>query len=103
MRSVAKMEKVQQLTVLDPSTGPVVPEKKLAPRLTSLDGKVLAVINNGKINSDAFLQSVVDGIRELHTLSDVIWIDKPNASMPAGAEILEQLKSAHAVVAGVGD
>lgn len=89
--------------VLNPAQESTVAEEKMADRLTSLDHRVLGVINNGKRNSDIFLQHLLGLIQQRHDLKDVIWIDKKNASLPMTNVTLEQLQSCHAVIAGVGD
>jgi hypothetical protein len=90
--------------VLDPTSGTIEGENNLAPRLSTLEGKVLAVVNNGKRNSDVLLKQIATQIKEKYRLKDVLWIEKKNASLPMTDSDLEKLKtSAHAVISGVGD
>jgi len=89
--------------VLNPAQESTVSSEKTANRLTTLDDKVLAVVNNGKRNSDVILQTLLAQLQQSYKLKDVIWIDKKNASLPVTDVMLEQLQSCHAVIAGVGD
>ncbi|MBP1930892.1 hypothetical protein J2Z37_000889 [Ammoniphilus resinae] len=89
--------------VLNPAQESIVSSEKAANRLTTLDDKVLAVVNNGKRNSDVILQTLLAQIKQRYNLKDVIWIDKKNPSLPVTDVMLEQLQSSHAVIAGVGD
>lgn len=70
--------------VLDPTQGPIETEHDqiMAKRHTTLDGKILSVINNGKTNSDVFLRNIIGLVKQKYNLKDVIWIDKTNASLP---------------------
>lgn len=92
-----------RFVVLSPVETQSIVSKKTATRLHSLEGKVLGIINNGKMNSDVFLRALVKQVRTRYRLQGVIWVDKINASGPMTPEMLERLKGAHAVVAGVGD
>jgi hypothetical protein len=91
--------------VLDPTEGAVLSESggRMAERLSTLDGKVLGVVNNGKLNSDVFLRSILKLVQKKYALKDVIWIDKTNPSLPVTDAMLEQLKASQAVISGMGD
>ncbi|CAM3844806.1 hypothetical protein GCM10009865_04820 [Aeromicrobium ponti] len=91
-----------KVIVLDPTEGPVETENHLAARLSDVSGKRVAFINNGKRNSDVFLSALAEEFRENHH-AEVVWFDKKNPSLPFPDALLDQLKSCHAVVAGVGD
>ncbi|GAX90642.1 hypothetical protein [Effusibacillus lacus] len=75
----------------------------MAERLESLENKVIAVINNGKRNSDVFLKWLCEQIQSRYPVKQIVWIDKSNPSLPLQNEVLWQLRSCHAVIAGVGD
>lgn len=99
------MEQQRNYFVLDPTQSPEGTDNKgsLAPRLSTLDGQILAVVNNGKMNSDVFLHSLVDLVKQQYNLKDIIWIDKTNVSLPVTDEMLEKLKGSNAVISGIGD
>lgn len=96
------MNSADKFIVLDPTEGPVESENSLAPRLSEVNGKRIAFINNGKRNSDVFLSALAEEFRERYR-AEVVWFDKKNPSLPFPEAMLDQLKSCHAVVAGVGD
>lgn len=94
---------MESIVVLNPTTEALKGETTMAQRLTTLEGKVLGVVNNSKRNSDVFLQFLVKRIKESFQLKEIIWINKSNPSLPMTDHALEQLKLTHAVIAGVGD
>ncbi|GAX90614.1 hypothetical protein [Effusibacillus lacus] len=89
--------------VLDPTESPARADQHTATRLDTLEGKVLAVVNNGKRNSDVFLRALLDEIQSRFNLKEVIWVDKTNVSLPMPPETLQRLRSCEAVISGVGD
>lgn len=98
------MNQGNKIIVLNPVSGSTGGEAKRAPRLETLDGKVLGLVNNSKRNSDVFLHLISKRIESIYSLKDVIWIDKLNGSLPMPDELLKRLKmSCHAVITGVGD
>jgi hypothetical protein len=94
---------MESILVLNPTTETIKGETSMAPRLTTLDGKILGIVNNSKRNSDVFLEFLVNRIKETYQLKDVLWINKRNPSLPMTDHVLEQLKLTHAVITGVGD
>jgi hypothetical protein len=54
----------------------------LAPRLASLDGKTLALLDNGKPNGAALLAEVGRQLRLRHALKDVLMYTKPYFGTP---------------------
>lgn len=97
------MIKLESLVVLNPTTESKKNEVSLASRLSTLDGKVLGVVNNRKRNSDVFLNHLVKQLKQKYDIKDVLWIDKDHESLPMSDHMLEKLKSSQAVIAGVGD
>lgn len=91
------------MTVLNPTTETKQSESIMAPRLSTLDGKILGIINNGKRNSDVFLTFLINKLKDRYQLKDVMWFDKSSGSTTVSQSVLEQLKEANAVIAGVGD
>lgn len=95
----------QTYIVLDPTQGPAAgdTEGSMAQRLSTLDDKVLGIVNNGKGNSDVFLHNIADLAKQKYNIKDIIWINKTNVSLPVTDAMLEQLKTANAVISGIGD
>ena len=91
-------------TVFDPTDGPVVKAFAPAPRLTSLAGKVVGILDNGKHKSDVLLREVQELLRSEAGIKDFVVVQKASAYRPAPAEQLDDLaRRVDAVVAGIGD
>jgi hypothetical protein len=60
------------MTVLDPVQEAVVDRTPVAPRLDSLDGKVLGLYSNGKLNATALLDLVAERLGAEHRLGGVV-------------------------------
>ena len=78
------------LRILDPTVGPDRTESALAPRLSALDGKVLGLLANGKVNADRLLDLVREGLGARFRIGDVVTVAKPSASRVSGPEVLEE-------------
>lgn len=91
------------LTVLDPTVGAGVTSAELVPRPTSFAGLVVGYLDNGKPNSDRFLDELssrlaTEGVRE------VVRARKASIGRLAEPEILADLAArCDVVVTGVGD
>jgi hypothetical protein len=95
---------VTLLRILDPTVEPDRAESALAPRVPALDGKVLGLLANGKVNADRLLQMVREGIQSRYRLRDVVTLTKASATRVAGPEVLEALgRRCDAVVTAIGD
>jgi hypothetical protein len=91
-------------TVFDPTDGPAAKTFAPAPRLTSLAGKVIGILDNGKAKSDLLLREVQDLLRSEANVTDIVMVRKPSAYRPAPDEQLDDLaRRADAVIAGIGD
>ncbi len=85
---------------LEASTQPIA----YAPRPSRLEGKRVALIENTKFNSDRLLQKIGDILVKEYGAASARMFRKRNASVPAHAEIIEEVrKTCDVVVAGVGD
>ena len=90
--------------ILDPTVEPDRTESAQAPRLSALDGKVLGLLANGKVNADRLLDLVREGLEARYRLRDVVTVAKPSASRVAAPEMLEELaRRCDAVVTAIGD
>ncbi len=77
--------------VYDP-TGPLdILHKDLAPRLRSLDGKRLAVIDNTKWNAARLLDRTVSLLGEQVRFSQVNRYKKETFTKPASADLLREI------------
>jgi hypothetical protein len=92
------------MEILDPTTEAATQTIAYAPRPTALDGKRVALIQNTKYNSDRLLQKIGDILKAEYGVTEWRMYNKHNASVPAHAEIIEEVKtSADVMVAGIGD
>jgi flavorubredoxin len=92
------------MEILDPTTEAATQTIAYAPRPTALEGKRVALIQNTKFNSDRLLEKIGNILKAEYGVADWRMYNKHNASVPAHAEIIEEVKkSADVMVAGVGD
>ena len=95
---------ITKLLVLDPTVVPEAAEASMAPRLDTLDGKVLGLLDNRKFNSNKVLDLVAEQLAEKYKLAGVMRRRKPNASKGVPDEMLNELvEGCQAVIVGVGD
>ena len=92
------------VTLLDPTSQGDATAKFLAPRLDSLDGKVMGLLNITKNGSDIFLERVEELMRERFDIAEVISVEKPTFTRPAPTELLVELaERADFVIEGLAD
>ena len=91
------------LQVLDPTNEAKVAGGHAAERPSSLQGKTVGFISNGKEGTKGYFAHLDRMLREELGVADVVWRTKSNYSAPADAYIVDEIKKWHAVVAGVGD
>ena len=90
--------------LVNPTTEPIVAPFAGAPRLPSLAGTRLGVIDDSKKNADVLLEELVELLRTRSEISEVKWHRKPSASRPADpAAIRELAESCDSVIVAVGD
>ena len=95
---------METVHLLNPLAQGDISTKYLAPRLDTLNGKTMGLLNIGKNGSDAFLQRVEELMREAFDVADVVHIDKPTFTRPAPEELIEQLANrCDYVVEGLAD
>jgi hypothetical protein len=93
---------MSRITVLSPLGVNRVGSQPIAPRLRSLEGVTLGVLNNSKPNSLELQQYVVDLIGRRHVLKGSLTKQKPSAAI--GAEGLEAYaKEVSAVITAISD
>ena len=90
------------ITVLSPVGINRVGAQPIAPRLTSLDGVKLGILNNSKPNSLPLQERVVELLAKQYTFGGVVTKRKPNAAV--GAENLDAYaREVGAVITAIGD
>jgi hypothetical protein len=91
------------IIVLDPTASSEAQPNQLAPRLSSLQGRKLGVLDNRKANADRLFDLVETILRERYAAEVVVRCQKPDFSRPAPDSMLHDLRECEAVITGVGD
>lgn len=93
------------LKILDPTVSPdETADVVAAKRIGDLDGKVLGLLHNGKVNGDRLLDLVREQLAARYGLRDVVVVRKPSASRVAEDAVLDRLaRECDAVVTAIGD
>ena len=84
----------QMLKVLDPTAEAAPAKALIAPRPSTLGGKRLGLLANGKRNSDELLDMVHQILADRYEFRRVVARNKGNASRPCPQEMLEDLVAA---------
>ena len=92
------------LRLLDPTSAPRPVSFQPAPRPSTLDGKVVGLLNNGKPNADRLLARLHARLAERYRLAGVVHDGKPSTTRPAPEAVIETLAGrADVVITAVGD
>jgi hypothetical protein len=92
------------MEILDPTLEAAAQPIAYRPRPESLAGKRVGLIENTKFNSDRLLEKVGDILKAEYGAAETRLWRKHNASVPAHAEIIEELRqTCDVMVAGIGD
>ena len=76
----------------------------LAPRVKTLDGLVLGLLDNNKWNAQRLLRQLEVELKQRYKLKDVVYLRKPYFSRPAFPDMIEQLTTgADVVVTALAD
>ena len=89
--------------VLDPTHELKAAGVQPAARPSSLKGKTVGFISNGKEGTKGYFTKLDRMLRDDLGVADVIWRTKSNYSAPADAHIVDEARQWHAAVTGVGD
>lgn len=74
-----------------------------APRLDTLDGKTLALLDISKPGGSFFLDRLEQLLREEHGVAQVVRVSKPTYTKPAPFEVLEGLRFVDGVIEALAD
>jgi hypothetical protein len=91
------------LQVLDPTNEVIPAVGQPAPRLTSLTGRTVGFISNGKEGSKGFFAHLEQMLRADFAVANVVIRVKSNYSAPADPRIAAEIPQWDAVVSGIGD
>jgi predicted 3-demethylubiquinone-9 3-methyltransferase (glyoxalase superfamily) len=92
------------VTVLHPAAEDVAEPHRLAPRLSSLQGMTVGLIDNHKRNANVYLEALGQLLQDRYGVSQVVTYRKISQSMPTPDEVLDQLASScDAIIHAVAD
>jgi hypothetical protein len=74
-----------------------------APRLSSLAGRTVALLDISKPGGSIFLDRVELRLKERYGVADVVRVMKPTFAKPAPAGIIEKIRHVDAVIEGLAD
>ena len=90
--------------LVNPVTQPIIAPFDGAPRLASLAGTRLGIIDDSKRNADVLLEELAEVLRTRYEITDVRWHRKPSASRPADPTALKELtENVDSVIIAIGD
>jgi hypothetical protein len=92
-----------ELEVLDPTNETTPPIGQPASRLSTLTGKTVGFISNGKEGTKGFFAHLEQMLRTDFGVADVVVRVKSNFSAPADPHIAGEITQWDAVVSGIGD
>ncbi len=89
----AKMSTESKIRVLDPTGQPTIAQQGMAPRPDTLDGAVVGLLANQKLNAEPLLEAIYDVLSERFELGGRVAVNKGDASRPAAPEVLDSIAS----------
>jgi hypothetical protein len=90
------------MEVLDPRGVPLSSDNELAERPPSLNEVRLGILSNSKPNGDLLLRTIQDDLEQRFHFTEIIYRNK-GVSIPAPAEVLEELAQCDVVLNALGD
>lgn len=95
---------MSELYVLDPTSGPDPMLVEMAPRVDTLDGKVIGLVDIGKHNSGNILDQIANSLSEKYKIAGLVKMRKDNPGRPSPSQTLDELaEQVQVAIVGVGD
>jgi hypothetical protein len=92
------------VTVLHPAAEDVAEPQRLAPRLSSLQGRTVGLIDNHKRNANVYLEELGRLLQQGYGVARVVTYRKISQSLPTPSEVLDQLANeCEAIIHAVAD
>jgi hypothetical protein len=91
------------IRVLDPTFAEEITTTDRVAGPASLAGCTVGLLDNSKINVRQLLDHVEEILRTQHGVKAVVRLKKPDASRPAPAAVVAEMKECDAVISAVGD
>ena len=92
----------QGIRLYDPTAEPRAVAAKLAPRLQSLAGTRIGILDNGKANAGTLMLAVTKILQERYGVGEIVKRDKPVAGPPS-PEALDALSRCDFALVGSAD
>ncbi len=89
--------------VLNPTLEELSRSEMTVPRLPSLDGRRVGLLDNSKVNVRELLDEVEEILRSRYGVAEVVRLRKSDPSRPAPEPVLAQMAGLDAVISAVGD
>ncbi len=98
------MTTATRLAVLDPTVEPIPAHAIVAQRPTTLSGKTIGLLANGKRNSEELLEAVYEVLADSYEFAGAVVRNKGNASRPCPTPIIEEMaEQCDVVITASGD
>jgi len=92
------------VTLLHPAAEDVAETQRLAPRLASLQGTTVGLIDNHKRNANVYLEELGRLLQQGYGVARVVTYRKISQSLPTPSEVLDQLANeCEAIIHAVAD
>jgi hypothetical protein len=91
-----------RVRIFDPTVAPTVERGRLAPRLDTLDGKVIGLYNNGKFNAARLIELVGEELRAQFAIKEFV-TGRFNAGRVQRREEWPGIDRVEAAILGIGD
>ena len=91
------------IQVLDPTSETKPVNTEPAPGITSLHGKTVGLISNGKEGTAEFFKHIDRLLREHCHVAEVVLRTKSNYSAPAELSIIDEARNWDLAITGLGD
>ena len=93
-----------RVSMLDPTSPPLPVDARMAERPDTLNGKVLGLLDNHKLNANNLLDDIERLLSERYEFAEVVRTFKPDVSRPAPSDTLDELiEQCDVVVTAIGD
>jgi hypothetical protein len=90
------------MKLYDPTAEPRAIRAQLAPRLATLSGMRVAILDNGKANAGTLMLAVAKTLQERHGVAGIVKREKPVAGPPK-PEVLDALAQCDFALVGSAD
>ena len=94
----------RSIQILDPCPEDLPEAKSRSAALTSLEGKVIGLLENRKRHADTFLQELQDILQQKYGVRQVVYATKFSYSAPCATETIDTLVTGcDAIIHGIAD